>query len=133
MIRLNILFIYIIANNTYKMFKFYNWEEINISWDTLNLNWEEIGILISEVLPNVSFPPLSGGGGVSKEALTKLNKLPEEKKRIIIKIVCKIKGEEEYISYKYKNNKKIKITAKDINIIVDKISNSIKVNITNIS
>jgi hypothetical protein len=115
------------------MFQYYNWEEVNINWDALNLNWEEVGILINDVLPSVvAFPPL--GGGTRKYDLEKLNALPKEKKKQIIKIICKIKGEnEEYISYKYKNDKDIKITAEDVDIIINKISNNIKINVQNIS
>jgi hypothetical protein len=115
-------------------FQYYNWEEVNINWDALDLNWEEVGFLINEVLPNVGFVAGGGGGlGTPKLDLRKLNKLPEEKKRQIIKIVCKIKGEDEYISYKYKNDKDIKITADHINTILNAIKNKIKVKAENIS
>jgi hypothetical protein len=116
-------------------FQYWNWEEIDINWDTLNLNWEEVGFLISEVLPVAGVSPYMGVTGKRKYDLKKLNELPEEKKRQIIKIVCKIKGEdEEYINYKYKNDKDIKITAEHIDIIVNEIlKNKIKVNVQNIS
>ena len=111
-------------------FQYYNWEEVNINWEAVDMNWEEVGILISDVLPHAA-PPLSG----KKHNLRELNKLPEEKKRIVIKLVCKIKGEsEEYIEYKYKNSKDIIITASDIDIIIDELTkNTIKVHVQNIS
>jgi len=113
------------------MFHYYNWEEVNINWENLNLNWEEVGFLISDVLPS------TGTGPTGKERhhdLRKLNKLPREKKKKLIKIVCKFTGDDrEYISYKYKNED-IKITAKHIDIIVDELlKNKVKVNVQNIS
>ena len=117
------------------MFRYYNWEEVNINWEALDINWEEVGILIDVI-------SAGGGGGVSglkKPAndflrLKELNKLPEEKKRKIIKLVCKISGnDKEYISYKYKNEN-IKITAEHVSIIIDEVlKNKIKVDVQNIS
>ena len=111
------------------MVEYYDWQDVDINWDALNMNWEEVGIIISDVLPNVS--PIFATGKPRQIDLYKLNKLPEEKKRIIIKIACEIEGD-EYIEYKYKNED-INITADHINIIVDKIINNIKVDVQNIS
>jgi len=114
------------------MFQFYNWEEVNIDWATVDMNWEEVGFLVNEVMPLMTYTaPLSGP--IDKRDLRKLNELPEEKRRKIIKIVCRITGEDEYISYKYKNED-IKITADHINIIRNELfKNKIKVNVHNIS
>lgn len=114
-------------------FHYYNWEEVNINWEAVNMNWEEVGFIISEVLPFAATAPL--GGEKKKHDLDKLNKLPEEKKRKIIKIVCKIKGEDdEYISYKYGKNEDIKITADHIDIILNELlKNKIEVNVQDIS
>jgi hypothetical protein len=113
-------------------FHYYNWEEVNINWENVNMKWEEVGFLISEVLPLTGSGPLGAGPG--KKDLERLNKLSREKKRKIIKIVCKIKGEDdEYISYKYKNDD-IKITAEHINIILNELlKNKIEVNVQDIS
>lgn len=113
------------------MFQFYNWEEVLINWESVNMNWEEVGFLISEVLPFAATAPI--GGTKKLHDLKSLNKLPEEKRRKIIKIVCKIQGEDEYISYKYKNEDLI-ITADHIDIIINElIKNKIKVHVQNIS
>ncbi len=113
-------------------FQYYNWEEVNINWEAVNMNWEDVGFLITDVLPSAGLSaPLGPFPQQRKYDLEKLNKLPEEKKRRIIKIVCKIKGEdEEYINYKYKNDKEINITTEDIDIIVNELlKNEIKVNV----
>ena len=110
-------------------FYYYNWEEVDINWEALDLNWEEVGYIINDVLPNAGGAPFSGERDYN---LKKLNELPKEKKRQIIKIVCKIEGK-EFEEYKYKNDKDIKITAKHIDIILEKIINNIKVNVQNIS
>lgn len=118
-------------------FQYYKWEEVNINWEAVNMNWEDVGFLITDVLPSVSvgFSPYMGAVSEKRKYdLKKLNELPEEKKRQIIKIVCKIKGEEdEYIDYKYKNEE-IEITVEDIDIIVNEIlKNKIKVHVQNIT
>ena len=95
-------------------FRYYNWSEVNIKWGELNMKWKEVGILISDVLPNVS-PPISGKPRHIN--LEELNKLPEEKKRIIIKIACEIEGS-EYIEYKYKNEE-INIRTPNLKIVTD--------------
>jgi hypothetical protein len=105
----------------------YKWEELNINWESVHMNWEEVGFIIGEVIP-LSAPVIG-----EKHDLKKLNELPEKKKRKIIKIVCKITGEPEYISYKYKNED-IVITAEHIDIILEElIKNKIIVNVQNIS
>jgi hypothetical protein len=111
-------------------FVYYNWEEVDINWEALDLNWEEVGFLISDVLPAVGGAPFAGGK--PEYDLKKLNKLPKEKKRQIIRIVCKIQGT-EYEEYKYKNDEDINITVEHIDIIVNRIINNIKVNVQNIS
>jgi hypothetical protein len=117
-------------------FQYYNWEEVNINWENVNMKWEEVGFLIGKVLPIIGMTaPLSPYPQKRKYNLEKVNELPEEKKRKIIKIVCKIQGEEdEYINYKYGKSDDIKITAEDIDIIINELfKNKIKVNVYNIS
>lgn len=117
------------------MFQYYKWEELDINWEGVDMNWEEVGFLINEVGSIVGPGFVSGKHVKENDYLTlkQLNKLPEEKKRKIIKIVFKLTKDDEYISYKYKNED-IKITADHINIIIDEISkNKIKVNVQNIS
>jgi hypothetical protein len=109
-------------------FRYYNWEEVDINWEAVDMNWEAVGILISDVLPYISVPLSSGP---RKYDLDKINKLPEEKKRIIIKVACEIEGS-EYISYKYKNDD-VTVTAKHIDTIVDKLlKNVVKVSISDV-
>jgi len=114
--------------------RYYNWEEVDINWESLDMNWEEVGIAIDIV-------SRFGGGGIPTTdplndflRMKEVNKLPEEKKRKIIKLACKIAGEEfEYIKYKEKNED-IKVTVDHINIIINKVTkNNIKVNVQNIS
>ena len=116
-------------------FVYYNWEDVDINWEALNLNWEEVGFFEDLVTGGVSgvgwAPPKDGKRPKMWYDLKKLNDLPEEKKRIIIKIAAKIEGE-EFIEYKYKNDSSINITAEHIQIIINKIENNIKVKIKNI-
>lgn len=109
------------------MWQCYYWENLNLNWESVNMNWEEVGFLISEVIPLSA--PITG----KPHDMERINKLPPEKKRKIIKIVCKITGEDEYISYKYKNDD-IKITVEHIDIILNELfKNNIKVDVQDIS
>jgi len=131
-------------------FYYWNWEDINVNWESLNVNWEdlggtfdywnweEIGVLIEDVIPIISGAPLFiGHKEISNNKwwyeLKRLNELPEEKKRKIIKIAYKIEGV-EFEEYKYKFDKNINITVDHIDIIVDKFldKKSIKVKVENI-
>jgi len=114
------------------MFRYYKWEEVNINWEGLNMTWEEVGIM-EEIIGSIA-APISGKQLPDFLKMKELNKLPQEKKLKIIKIVCKIIGDDkEYISYKYKNDD-IKITANHINIIINEVlKNKIEVNVQNIS
>lgn len=97
------------------------------------MNWEEVGILINDVLPFVSISPAIGGGHIHSIKLEPLNKLPEDKKRTIIKLACKIEGK-KYEELKYINNKHIIIKVTHIEIILEELlKNNIKVNVQNIS
>ena len=110
-------------------FEYYSWEDVNINWEALNMNWEAIGILINDVLPNVS-APIGPGRKIWDDK--KINELPPEKRRKIIRMACDIGGS-EYISYKYAKDEDAIVTIDHIDIIVDKILNNIKVHVQNIS
>jgi hypothetical protein len=110
-------------------FEYYNWEAANINWDALDMNWEEVGILINDVLHNVS-APIGGGKKIWDDK--KINELPAEKRRKIIKMACDIEGS-EYIAYKYAKDDDAIVTIDHIDIIIDKIINNIKVHVQNIS
>ena len=115
------------------MFRYYNWEEVIFNWEDVHMNWEEVGI-IEEILKSgglfSTVKPLKENDFLR---LKSLNELPKEKKRKIIKIACKLTENDEYISYKYKNED-IKITAEHVNIIINAArKNKIKIDVQNIS
>ena len=114
--------------------KYYKWEEVDIKWENLNMTWEEVGIAIhilgefgSGVIPTTE--PMD-----DFFKLKAINKLPEKKKKRIIKLACKLSNEGgEYINYKYKRDDII-VTADHINIIITEvIKNKIKIDVQNIS
>jgi len=109
-----------------------SWDNINIFWNDLNVNWEDVCPAVQVISGGVIWAP-------NPESLRRY--LPkkiqdastaEVQKRVIIKILAKIEGE-EFIEYKYKNRNNIKVSAKDINVIANQILNNIKVNVQNIS
>jgi len=109
------------------MFQYYDWQATDINWESLNMNWEEVGILINDVFPNISVSPT----GAFKINLKKLNKLPEEKKRKIIMIALKLDNK-EYVEYKYADKKDINITTEHINLILNKVTKNINVEVKNV-
>jgi len=114
------------------MFQYYNWEEVVILWDKLDMTWEEVGIFINDILPHVKVSSPGLNGTKYKIDLKKINKLPEEKRRKIIHIALKIE-DKKFEDYKYSNKDLIKVKAKDIKIIMNKVLSTIKVNVKNIS
>jgi len=112
-------------------FIYWNWEEVDLNWENTNLNWEEVGFLIDEVVPSMGGLPIPGQRIPQWYDLKPLNdKLDDDKKRKLIKIICKLEGK-EYEESKYKNDKDITITIKHIEVLVEKL-NKIKVHVQNI-
>ena len=88
------------------------WEDANFKWDKAPTTgtpytWDEV-ILVEEAV---------GGGGVMAEDMP-WTKWEDEKKKRLIKLICKVQGK----TYKEtKETQNIKITAKDIKLLAEKI------------
>ena len=106
--------------NIYMVKVYLNWNDIRIgTWDNNPFTWDDVAIL-EEIFP--------GGteGHNPYDVYRNVNGKSEDKKKKIIKIVAKLEGK-EFKEEKYKNNKKIKITVKDVNILFKTLN--IKVNV----
>ena len=92
--------------------KYLTWDQIEylIQWDSNPYLWEEVYVLI-EVIEEAG-----GEGGPIGPAY---EKLPEEKKKKLIKLILKVK-EETIEEEKYKQND-IKVIAKDIQLVAKKL------------
>ena len=88
------------------------WEDANFKWDKAPTTgtpytWDEV-ILVEEAV---------GGGGVMAEDMP-WTKWEDEKKKRLIKLICKVQGK----TYKEtKETQNIKITAKDIKLLAEKV------------
>lgn len=95
--------------------QYLTWEQTTypIQWDNNPYTWDEVFVLI-EVLEGVK-------GGGHKDYHDAYKHLKPEKKKVLIKLVAKIKGE-EYKEEKYKQEE-IKITAEDIELAINEVLN----------
>ena len=83
------------------------WGQANFSWSNNSFTWDDV-VLVKAAL---------GGGGVMADDMP-WTKWEDDKKEKLIKLICKVKGK----TYKQtKPIKDIKITAKDIRLLAEKV------------
>ena len=83
------------------------WGQANFSWSNNSFTWDDV-VLVKAAL---------GGGGVMADDMP-WTKWEDDKKEKLIKLICKVKGK----TYKQtKQVKDIKITAKDIRLLAEKV------------
>ena len=88
------------------------WEDANFSWSRNSYTWDDVQLVV-EVVEAVD----KGGGGVMEEDMP-WTKWEDDKKKRLIKLICKVQGR----TYKEtKETQDIKITAKDIKILAEKV------------
>lgn len=99
--------------------KWLTWDQLEylIQWDSNPYTWDEVYVLI-EVIEEA--------GGIGGPIGPTYEKLPEEKKKKLIKLILKVKGE-NIEEEKYKQND-IKVIAKDIEVTAQKVL-GIKINV----
>lgn len=92
--------------------KYLTWDQIEylIQWDSNPYTWDEVYVLI-EVIEEA--------GGLGGPIGPAYEKLPEEKKRKLIKLIVKVKGE-KIEEEKYMQND-IKVIAKDIQLTAKEV------------
>tara|TARA_R110000868_G_scaffold224494_1_gene476626 strand:- start:958 stop:1275 length:318 start_codon:yes stop_codon:yes gene_type:complete len=95
--------------------KYLTWEqtEYPIQWDNNPYTWDEVFVLI-EIAEAIG----SGGGYTPHDAYKHLE---ERKKKILIKVIAKVKGE-EFKEEKYKQGE-ITVTAEDIELVLKEVLN----------
>ena len=83
------------------------WGQANFSWSNNSFTWDDV-VLVKAAL---------GGGGVMADDMP-WTKWEDDKKEKLVKLICKVKGK----TYKQtKQVKDIKITAKDIRLLAEKV------------
>jgi len=92
--------------------KYLTWDQLEylIQWDSNPYTWDEVYVLI-EVIEEA--------GGLGGPIGPAYEKLPEEKKRKLIKLIVKVKGE-KIEEEKYMQND-IKVIAKDIQLTAKEV------------
>ena len=83
------------------------WNSANILWNSNSFTWDEVQ-LVQEIL---------GGGGVIEDDMPWMK--PEKKKQLI-KLILKVKGE-TLTESKTKQIKQYKIKAKDVRLVVKEV------------
>ena len=86
-----------------------SWDNADFTWDNNPHTWDEVLLVIEAV------KALRGGGDIDKD----MPWIKDQDKKIrLIKLICKVQGK----TYKEtKETKKIKITAKDIKLLAEKV------------
>tara|TARA_B110000240_G_C13304605_1_gene370030 strand:+ start:378 stop:686 length:309 start_codon:yes stop_codon:yes gene_type:complete len=83
------------------------WGQANFSWNNNSFTWGDIALVEAAL----------GGGGVMADDMP-WTKWEDDKKEKLVKLICKVKGK----TYKQtKQVKDIKITAKDIRLLAEKV------------
>ena len=83
------------------------WGQSNFSWGNSSFTWGDV-VLVKAAL---------GGGGIMADDMP-WTKWEDDKKEKLIKLICKVKGK----TYKQtKQVKDIKITAKDIRLLAERV------------
>lgn len=96
----------------------WNQTEYPILWNNNPYIWNAVEIeIIQEIEARIN-------GGMAPDIA--VNKLKPKKKKVLIKLIARIKGE-DYNIEKYKNNN-IKISANDINLLIQNNVLNIQVN-----
>ena len=87
----------------------FTWNNANFTWNNNPYTWNEV-VLAEEAI--------GGGGSLSDSMPWTKWESDDERKKKLIKLICKVQGK----TYKEtKETKNIKITAKDIKLLVEKV------------
>ena len=85
------------------MYLVYKWNNANFKWNNNNYTWNEV-ILITQAADGITDKPWQQWG--------------DEKKKKLIKLICKVKGQ-TYKKSKYVNDYKIKVS--DVKLAAEKV------------
>jgi len=87
------------------------WNSANILWNSNSFTWDEVQ-LVEEIVKTIQ----QGGGNIEDD----MPWMKPEKKKKLIKLILKIKGE-TLTESKTKQIKQYKIKAKDVRLVVKKV------------
>ena len=93
--------------------------DITLVWGATDVTWGDAQF-IQEIMDGI-------GSGSRRERQDRLNKLDNDKKKKLIHLICRIKGEKVYDDYTEVNNVNVKI--EDVELVVESIMKKVKLEI----
>ena len=92
---------------------------VSLIWGTTDVTWSE-ALFIQEIMDGI-------GSGSRRARQDRLNKLDNDKKKKLIHLICRIKGEKVYDDYTEINDVNVKI--EDVELVVESIMKKVKLEI----
>ena len=93
--------------------------DITLVWGATDVTWGDAQF-IQEIMDGI-------GSGSRRERQDRLNKLDNDKKKKLIHLICRIKGEKVYDDYTEINDVNVKI--EDVELVVESIMKKVKLEI----
>ena len=93
--------------------------DITLVWGATDVTWGDAQF-IQEIMDGI-------GSGSRRERQDRLNKLDNDKKKKLINLICRIKGEKVYDDYTEINDVNVKI--EDVELVVESIMKKVKLEI----
>ena len=93
--------------------------DITLVWGATDVTWGDAQF-IQEIMDGI-------GSGSRRERQDRLNKLDNDKKKKLIHLICRIKGEKVYDDYTEINDVNVKI--EDVELVVESIVKKVKLEI----
>ena len=92
---------------------------VSLIWGTTDVTWSE-ALFIQEIMDGI-------GTGTKKARQDRLNKLDDDKKKKLIHLICRVKGEKVYDDYTQVQDVNVKV--EDVELMVEAIVKKVKLEI----
>ena len=92
---------------------------VSLIWGTTDVTWSE-ALFIQEIMDGI-------GTGTKKARQDRLNKLDNDKKKKLIHLICRVKGEKVYDDYTQVQDVNVKV--EDVELMVEAIVKKVKLEI----
>ena len=92
---------------------------VSLIWGTTDVTWSE-ALFIQEIMDGI-------GTGTKKARQDRLNKLDNDKKKKLIHLICRVKGEKVYDDYTEVQDIEVKVD--DVELIAETIVKKVKLEI----
>ena len=92
---------------------------VSLIWGTTDVTWSE-ALFIQEIMDGI-------GTGTKKARQDRLNKLDDDKKKRLIHLICRVKGEKVYDDYTEVGSVEVKVD--DVELVAETIIGKVKLEI----